>query len=126
MLRSEMMRKYASSKKRGIDTSRSAPLPANTAVRAIFLSIFLYVAPALADDRLHETDDVIKVSLPDLEATVRKQGYVTGVAAQTFSDKKTGFRDAGYGLDIVDWIMEPGSDAAYRDQLDKELVYEFN
>jgi len=48
------------------------------------------------------------------------------VAAQSLLDKKTGFRDAGYGLDIVDWIMEPGSDDAYRDQLDKELVYKFN
>jgi hypothetical protein len=51
---------------------------------------------------------------------------VTGVRAQSFLDKRTGFRDPGYGLDIVDWIMEPGSDLAYRDRLDKELVYHFN
>ena len=56
---------------------------------------------------------------------MRKKGYVTGVAAQSFLDKKTGFRDAGFGLDIVDWIMEPGSDAAYRDKLDRELVYQY-
>ena len=54
---------------------------------------------------------------PQLEAAVRKKGYVSGVAAGSFLDKKTGFRDAGFGLDIVDWIMEPGSDEAYRDQL---------
>ena len=42
---------------------------------------------------------------------------------QSFLDKKTGFRDPGFGLDIVDWIMEPGSDAEYRDRLDPELVY---
>jgi hypothetical protein len=48
------------------------------------------------------------------------------VAAGSFLDKRTGFRDAGFGLDIVDWIMEPGSDEAYRDQLDPELVYQFN
>ncbi|MFO0864733.1 MAG: hypothetical protein U0744_08795 [Gemmataceae bacterium] len=41
-------------------------------------------------------------------------------------DKKTGFRDLGFGLDIVDWLMEPGSDEAYRDKLDPELRYEFN
>ena len=63
--------------------------------------------------------------LPDLEATVSKKGYVTGVAAQSFLDKRSGFRDPGHGLDIVDWIMEPGSDEAYRDRLDKELVYHF-
>ena len=41
-------------------------------------------------------------------------------------DKKTGFRDAGFGLDIVDWIMEPGSDEAYQEKLNKELIYRFN
>ena len=56
---------------------------------------------------------------------VRKRGYVSGVAKQSFLDKKTGFRDPGYGLDIVDWIMEPGSDAAYRDRLDADLLYPF-
>jgi hypothetical protein len=79
-----------------------------------------------ADDRIRETDKEIAILLPQLEAVIRKQGYVTGVAAQSLVDKATGFRDAGFGLDIVDWIMEPGSDEAYRGQLDKELVYEFN
>jgi hypothetical protein len=81
--------------------------------------------PARADDRVRQTDDEIRIVLPDLEAIVRKKGYVTGVAAQSFLDKRTGFRDPGFGLDIVDWIMEPGSDEAYRDRLDKELVYRF-
>ena len=93
---------------------------------ALLLAAHLIAARSYADDRLSETDEVIKITLPDLEATIRRQGYVTGVAAQTFLDRKTGFRDAGYGLDVVDWIMEPGSDEAYRDQLDKELVYKFN
>lgn len=73
-----------------------------------------------------ETDAEIKLVTPQLEATIRKQGYVSGVAGQSLLDKQTGFRDAGFGLDIVDWIMEPGSDEAYRDQLEPELVYEFN
>jgi hypothetical protein len=79
-----------------------------------------------ADDRVSENDDLVKISLPDLEASIRKRGYVSGVAAQSLLDKKTGFRDAGFGLDIVDWIMEPGSDEGYRDKLDKELVYAIN
>ncbi|MBI3861854.1 MAG: hypothetical protein HY290_08150 [Planctomycetia bacterium] len=83
------------------------------------------IAAARADDRFTETEAEIKITLPQLDATIRKEGYVTGIAAQSFVDKKTGFRDAGYGLDIVDWIMEPGSDEAYRKDLDKELVYEF-
>jgi hypothetical protein len=72
-----------------------------------------------------ESDAEIKIATDKLEATIRKQGYVTGTAAGSFLDKATGFRDAGFGLDIVDWIMEPGSDEAYRDQLPKEMVYQF-
>jgi hypothetical protein len=75
--------------------------------------------------RITETDDEIKIESSILEAAVRKKGYVSGIKAASFVDKRTGFRDAGFGLDIVDWIMEPGSDEAYRDQLDKELVYQF-
>ena len=57
---------------------------------------------------------------------MRKHGYVTGVAAGSFLDRKTGFRDPGFGLDIVDWTMEPGSDKSYRKELPADLVYEFN
>lgn len=73
-----------------------------------------------------EDDEQIRIETPHLSASVRKRGYVSGVAGGAFVDKKTGFRDAGFGLDIVDWIMEPGSDEAYRDELDKELVYQFH
>lgn len=90
------------------------------------LTLWLPAARLDADDRVSETDDELKISLPQLDASIRKHGYVTGVAAQSLFDKKTGFRDAGFGLDIVDWIMEPGSDEAYRDKLEKELVYTFN
>jgi len=76
--------------------------------------------------QLSEDGERIVISSPTLEAAVRKKGYVTGVAAGSFLDRKTGFRDAGYGLDIVDWIMEPGSDEAYRDQLKGDLAYLFN
>jgi hypothetical protein len=72
-----------------------------------------------------ENDEQIKIETPQLEAVVRKKGYVTGIAAGSLLDKQTGFRDAGFGLDIVDWIMEPGSDEAYRDQLPGEMVYQF-
>jgi hypothetical protein len=76
--------------------------------------------------QVSENADQIQISSSILEAGVRKRGYVSGVAAGSFLDKKTGFRDPGFGLDIVDWLMEPGSDRAYRDKLDKELVYEFD
>jgi len=77
-----------------------------------------------AEYQVSQTAEEIRIVTPQLQAAVRKKGYVSGVAAQSFLDKKTGFRDPGFGLDIVDWIMEPGSDAAYRDRLTPELVYQ--
>lgn len=80
---------------------------------------------ASAEVHVIENDSEIRIDTPQLAALVRKKGYVTGIAGGSFLDKKTGFRDAGFGLDIVDWIMEPGSDRAYRGQLDKELIYRY-
>ena len=78
-----------------------------------------------ADIGVADDGESIQIETPQLRATIRKKGYVTGVAAQSLVDKKTGFRDAGFGLDIVDWIMEPGSDEAYREKLNPEMVYKF-
>lgn len=92
----------------------------------VFASPFLLLTTQAADYTVTETDEKIHIKLPKLEATINKTSYVSGVARQSLLDKKTGFRDAGFGLDIVDWIMEPGSDEAYRDKLDSELIYRFN
>jgi len=42
-----------------------------------------------------------------LQAEVATEGYVSGVAAGTLLDKATGARDLGFGLDIVDFLLEP-------------------
>ena len=76
--------------------------------------------------KVQEDDERITVKGEALDFAIRKKGYVSGVMAGSLLDKKTGFRDLGYGLDIVDWIMEPGSDEAYRDQLPGDLPYIFN
>jgi hypothetical protein len=73
-----------------------------------------------------EDDRRIRIVGTTLEAAVRKTGYVSGVEGGSFRDVKTGFRDLGFGLDIVDWVMEPGSDEAYRDKLPGDLPYTFN
>jgi len=97
---------------------------------ATFLALLLFIhstgSTGANEFQVSEDDERILISTPTLNAVVRKKGYVTGVAAGSFLDKKSGFRDAGYGLDIVDWIMEPGSDEAYRDQLNGDLAYLFN
>ncbi len=76
--------------------------------------------------QITEEADRITVETSTIKATIRKKGYVSGVAGGSFVDKKTGAKDLGFGLDIADWIMEPGSDEVYRDKLDSELVYRFN
>jgi len=96
-------------------------------IRAVLLAMAAgtpLVAGA-AEYQVTESDEAVTIVTPQLEASVRKQGYVSGVAARSLLDKKTAFRDAGFGLDIVDWIMEPGSDAAYRDRLEPGLAYHF-
>jgi hypothetical protein len=99
------------------------------AASVLFVAFSLTARPeATAEDAFQVTDDgeSLHFETSALKATVRRKGYVTGVAAQTLVDRKTGFRDAGHGLDIVDWIMEPGSDEAYRDKLNREMVYQFD
>ena len=45
-----------------------------------------------------------------LSAQVHTKGYVSGVAAGTLRDKQTGATDLGFGLDIVDFLLEPLAD----------------
>jgi hypothetical protein len=98
--------------------------------RALFLLIAFSLnavrdLPAAEPFEVSEDEQEIRLASPTLEAVIRKKGYVSGVAGGSFLDKTTGFRDVGFGLDIVDWIMEPGSDEAYRDQLPDHMVYQF-
>lgn len=103
------------------------------ATLVVSLLLALLAPVCAADPDVIEDDTGIKIVTPELEAIIRKKSSkglatyaVTGVAATSFLDRKTGFREQGFGLDIVDWLMEAGSDEAYRDRLDKELVYQFN
>ncbi|HET6424045.1 MAG TPA: hypothetical protein VFG20_10205 [Planctomycetaceae bacterium] len=95
----------------------------------LLVLLAITTSAAAADYTVTETDEEIRIATPQLEAAIRKKGYVSGVAKQSLLDKKTGARDLGFGLDIADWIMEPGSDEAYRDELKaaghQELIYQF-
>ncbi|HPA17636.1 MAG TPA: hypothetical protein PLU30_07795 [Verrucomicrobiae bacterium] len=85
----------------------------------------LFGADQPGEFRITEDADQINIASATLEAAIRKRGYVSGVYRQTLLDKKTGFRDPGFGLDIVDWLMEPGSDETYRNKLPDDLKYVF-
>ena len=93
-------------------------LPFSSTVRA--------QAPGTRPFAIEESADRITLRGAVLEASIKKKGYVSGVEAGSFLDRKTGARDLGFGLDIQDWIMEPGSDEAYRRQLTGDLPYDFN
>jgi hypothetical protein len=58
--------------------------------------------------KVEETDDYVQVETDALKARVNKKGYVSGVARGSFLDKKTGARELGFGLHIMDFLMAPG------------------
>ena len=73
-----------------------------------------------------ESEDQIIIESSLLRAAIQKRGYVSGVSRQTFLDKKTGFRDPGFGLDIADFILEPGDDKPAPKGTAEALVYRKN
>jgi len=66
--------------------------------------------------KVTEDDRAIKVETDMLEAVIPKNNpkhWMTGIEKGSFLDKKTGFREVGDGLMVIDWLMEPGSDAEW-------------
>jgi hypothetical protein len=57
---------------------------------------------------------IIHIETNCLQAQIRTEGYVSGVAAGTLVDKEIasqgsqGAKDLGFGLSIVDFLLEPG------------------
>ena len=73
--------------------------------------------------RITEDDRAIRIETDKLEAVIPKKNpkqWMTGIEKGSFLDKTTGFREVGDGLMVVDWLMEPGSDAAW----DKKILVE--
>lgn len=63
-----------------------------------------------------EDDRRIRIETAELEAAIPKRDpkqWMTGIEKGSFVDRKTGFREAGDGLMVVDWLMEAGSDESY-------------
>jgi hypothetical protein len=58
--------------------------------------------------KVQESADEITIDTDALQAKIRRKGYVSGIAAGSFLDKKTGSRDAGFGLHIMDFLLGPG------------------
>jgi hypothetical protein len=58
--------------------------------------------------KVEETDDHVQITTDALQAKIRKKGYVSGTAAGSLVDKKTGAHDLGFGLHIMDFLLAPG------------------
>jgi hypothetical protein len=84
-------------------------------LRVILFSVglgLILVWPAGADGpqdiQVQETAELVQLDTDTLQARVRKKGYVSGIERGSFLDKKTGARDAGFGLHIMDFLLAPG------------------
>jgi len=67
-----------------------------------------------AEIQVTQTPEFIAIETDALSAKIRLRGYVSGVDAGTLIDKKTGAKDLGFGLHIMDFLMAPGwADDAY-------------
>src|SRR5436305_14168654 len=95
------------------------------------LLVFLTALPGEAETpiKVQETDAYVQIDTDALQARINKKGYVSGIAAGSLLDKKTGARDAGFGLHIMDFLMAPGwrdddypRDARFHGKLPKHYV----
>lgn len=96
----------------------------------VSITLVLIAQPIAAQDiQVTEADDYVQIDTDALQAKIRKKGYVSGIAAGSFLDKKTGARDAGFGLHIMDFLLGPGwkddaypRDAKYHGNLPKHYI----
>src|SRR5262245_19502569 len=99
------------------------------AFMGLLLSANLLWADPPSGIQVKQTDEAILITTDALEARIAKKGYVSGIAAGSFLDKKTGARDVGFGLHIMDFLMAPGwaddgypREAKYHGNLPKHYV----
>ena len=57
-----------------------------------------------------QEEKVLRIETNCYRAAVQTEGYVSGVGAGCFFDKRTGSTDLSFGLCIIDFLLEPGSD----------------
>jgi hypothetical protein len=96
----------------------------STAFASVALTLVAVAGTASAADdswaRITEDDRSIKIETDKLEAVIPKKNpkqWMTGIEKGSFLDKTTGFREAGDGLMVIDWLMEPGSDETWADKV---------
>lgn len=74
-------------------------------------ALFLFAPSDAAEPQkiqVKDAENYIQIDTDALQARIRKKGYVSGIEKETFLDKKTGAREIGFGLHIMDFLMAPG------------------
>lgn len=87
------------------------PLGGDTVTPATCLALSLLLtagAAPKAELRVSQSDEFVQIDTDLLQARIRKKGYVSGIDRGSFLDRKTGARDIGFGLHIMDFLMAPG------------------
>lgn len=77
-------------------------------MRPLILTLFVVLPLAAAEPVVREVKDGIEIETDQVIAKINSKGYVSGVAAGSLLDKKTGARDLGFGLHIMDFLLAPG------------------
>src|SRR4051794_7691269 len=80
----------------------ACPMRLSALLLLVLLLALAFLDPVQAGDAMtvKETPEAVIIETDALSAQVRKKGYVSGVAAGTLGDKKTGAKDLGFGLHI--------------------------
>src|SRR5262245_65925682 len=68
----------------------------------------ILVCQAEAPIKVEQTDTYVQIETDALQARINKNGYLSGTAAGSLLDKKTGAKDLGFGLHIMDFLLAPG------------------
>src|SRR5262245_45507280 len=100
-------------------------------MRALLLAGFIVLTTDITfagEITVKRADDHLLIETDALTARINTKGYVSGTAAGGLLDKKTGARDLGFGLHIMDFLLGPGKrddgymNGQYHGKIEKHYV----
>ena len=83
-------------------------MPVQSRFASLCAVLWSHLPAAAGRAVVREVKDGLEIETDQLVAKINAKGYVSGVAAGSFLDKKTGARDLGFGLHIMDFLLAPG------------------
>jgi hypothetical protein len=77
-------------------------------VATVVLACMTPASATTAAIQVDQDENQVRIDTGAIRAAINKKGYVSGIAAGTFLDRKTGAHDLGFGLHIMDFLLAPG------------------